>query len=128
MLEVMEPQDTPPYAPLDGEAPRAARATPAPAAARTSATPDRTRRTVAIAAGAAFLAAMTGMAFARSGGSSGTTATSPDGPAPQQLSTDDQPTFPSFGDDDGVGSSPRAALPAAPFFGDGGGRTQSRGS
>src|SRR3954464_8372468 len=111
----MEPQDTPPYAPLDGEVatPASDDSTSTPTA-RTDPAPDeriRTRRLVAAAAGASFLAAMTGMAIARSGSSSANT-TSND-TTPQVTVDDGTPVAPSF--DDGIGGEPRAAQPAVPF-------------
>src|SRR4051794_8299070 len=113
----MEPQDTPPYAPLDGEvaAPASDHSTSTPTARTDPApAPDeriRTRRLVAVAAGASFLAAMTGMAIARSGSSSAST-TSND-TTPQVTVDDGTPVAPSF--DDGIGGEPRAAQPAVPF-------------
>ena len=117
----MEPQDTPPYAPLERE-------TSTPSSSRPAAPTDdraKTRRVVAVAAGASFLAALTGMAIARSGASSSSTATTP-APTPAsapQIGTDDgQPVFPGFQDE------PRAAQPGVPFSDDGGGQTRSGGS
>ena len=116
----MEPQDTPPYAPLPNTAATPA-SVPAPAPARDDTSGkenERTRRNVAVAAVGAFFVAMAGMAIARSGSSSAsttsTTPASPDVTAPQQST------------DDGFGG-PRAAQPGVPSFG-GGGQTQSRGS
>src|SRR4051812_15214450 len=121
----MEPQDTPPYAPLDEVAAPASDHSTSTPTARTDPAPDeriRTRRLVAAAAGAAFLAAMTGMAIARSGSSSASTTTTSDGSTSQVTGDDDAPSAPSF--DDGFGREPRAAQPAVPFS-DGDAQTQS---
>jgi hypothetical protein len=130
----MEPQDTPPYAPLDSEPtvappPTGRTATQAARAGER----DHTRRNVALAAGATFVAAMIGMAAARSGSTGSARSTqvptpAANAPTQQQLSSGDEPFFPD-GDsvDDGFGRQPRAAQPGVPFF-NGGGQTQSHGS
>ena len=126
----MEPQDTPPYAPLPNTAATPA-SEPAPVAPppRNDTARDesaRTRRTVAMAAGGAFVAAMAGMAIARSGSSSAsTTSTTPAGASPSV--TVPQPSSSTFDDDDDGFGGPRAAQPGTPSFADGG-QTQSRGS
>lgn len=129
----MEPQDTPPYAPLDSEhavapPPRTASTPRTPAS---GGRPDRTRRNVALAAGASFVVALVGMAAARSGTGStgaGTTVPASNDSVQQQLSTSDGPVFSDDdGGEDGFARQPRPAQPGVPFF-DGGGQTQSHGS